>query len=79
MHWGRYASVLVISGGSGAAFGCLAGRNGRFLGRHPGGWDVGLPGAWVMQRMRFVWLVREFAHIQVITTIVLDEAEESLY
>ncbi|KAI5123356.1 hypothetical protein M0805_001777 [Coniferiporia weirii] len=72
-HWGRYASVLVVAGGSGVSFGmsvleyvclCLAGRDGRFLGGHPGGWGVGKKGAWVTQRVRFVWLVREYAHIQ---------------
>ncbi|KAH8116953.1 hypothetical protein DFH11DRAFT_1141658 [Phellopilus nigrolimitatus] len=72
-RWGRYASVLVVAGGSGVSFGlsvleyvclCLAGRDGRFLGGHPGGWGVGRPADWVCQRVRFVWLVREYAHIQ---------------
>ncbi|KAL5532743.1 hypothetical protein ACEPAF_4517 [Sanghuangporus sanghuang] len=71
--WGKYSSVFIIAGGSGVAFGlsvleyvclCIAGRDGRFLGGYPGGWGVGPKGAWVTQRVRFVWLVREYAHIQ---------------
>lgn len=76
VRWGAYSGVLIVAGGSGAAFGlsileficlCLAGRDGRFLGGHPGGWGVGPQGRgrWVCKRVRFVWVVREFAHIQV--------------
>ena len=73
-RWGRYSSVLIVAGGSGVSFGmsvleyiclCIAGRDGKFLGGHPGGWGVGKKGSWVTQRVRFVWLVREYAHIQV--------------
>ncbi|KAL5511241.1 hypothetical protein ACEPAH_4456 [Sanghuangporus vaninii] len=71
--WGKYSSVFIVAGGSGVAFGlsvleyvclCIAGRDGRFLGGYPGGWGVGPKGAWITQRVRFVWLVREYAHIQ---------------
>lgn len=69
-RWGAYSSILIVAGGSGVSFGlsifeyvclCMAGRDGQFLGGRRGGW--GMPG-WKSQRVRFVWLVREYAHIQ---------------
>jgi hypothetical protein len=65
-HWGSHSTVLIIVGGSGVSFGmsileyvclCLAGRDGKRLGGRPGGW--GREG-YSTQRVRFVWLVREF-------------------
>lgn len=95
-RWGRYASVLIVAGGSGVSFGlsileyiclCIAGRDGRFLGGHPGGWGVGKTGSWITQRVRFVWLVREYAHIQwvvgslrrCLTTIPTDALELNIF
>ncbi|KAF7976337.1 hypothetical protein HWV62_7072 [Athelia sp. TMB] len=69
-RWGNHSSVLIITGGSGVSFGmsvleyvcmCLSGRDGKVLGGRPGGW--GKKG-FETQRVRFVWLVREFCHIQ---------------
>jgi len=69
-RWGNYSTVLVVVGGSGVSFGlavlqyvclCLSGRDGTTLGSHAGGWGKKVA---VTQRIRFVWLVREFAHIQ---------------
>ncbi|KAH9952232.1 hypothetical protein B0H21DRAFT_716267 [Amylocystis lapponica] len=69
-HWGSYSSVLIVAGGSGVSFGLsvlqymcmrLAGRDGQYLGGQRGGW--GHPG-FRTKRVRFVWLVREFGHIQ---------------
>ncbi|KAF4608493.1 hypothetical protein EYR40_000838 [Pleurotus pulmonarius] len=46
-RWNQYSTVLVVVGGSGVSFGvsvlqylalCLAGRDGKYLGGHPGGW-----------------------------------------
>ncbi|GBE82153.1 hypothetical protein SCP_0405330 [Sparassis crispa] len=69
-RWGAHSTVLLVTGGSGVCFGlsvlqylclCLAGRDGSHLGGHKGGW--GKPG-FRTTRVRFVWLVREFGHIQ---------------
>ncbi|EIW80352.1 hypothetical protein CONPUDRAFT_137590 [Coniophora puteana RWD-64-598 SS2] len=69
-RWGNYSTVLVVVGGSGVSFGlavlqyiclCLSGRDGKTLGGHPGGWGRKI---FVTRRVRFVWLVREYAHIQ---------------
>ncbi|KAI0780844.1 hypothetical protein BD413DRAFT_463706 [Trametes elegans] len=68
--WGDYSSILIVAGGSGVSYAlsvlqyvclCLAGREGRFLGGKGGG--VGKPG-YKTTRVRFVWLVREFGHVQ---------------
>jgi len=75
-HWGSHSTVLIIVGGSGVSFGmsileyvclCLAGRDGKRLGGRPGGW--GREG-YSTQRVRFVWLVREFGHIQWCASII---------
>ncbi|KII88473.1 hypothetical protein PLICRDRAFT_41633 [Plicaturopsis crispa FD-325 SS-3] len=69
-RWGNYSTMVIIAGGSGVSFGlsvlqymcmCLAGRDGKFLGGRPGGW--GKKG-FLTNRIRFVWIVREFSHIQ---------------
>ncbi|CAL1704471.1 unnamed protein product [Somion occarium] len=68
--WGTYPSVLLVAGGSGVSFTlsvlqylclCIAGRDGRELGARSGGW--GKPN-FKTTRVRFVWLIREFGHIQ---------------
>ncbi|KAI0065366.1 hypothetical protein BV25DRAFT_1776687, partial [Artomyces pyxidatus] len=75
VSWGSYSSVLIVSGGSGVTFGlsvleylclCMAGRNGKFLGGKTG-W--GKP-AFRTQRIRFVWVLREFSHIQWCATVL---------
>lgn len=75
-HWGNHASVLIVVGGTGGSFGisileylslCLAGRDGQTLGGRPGGW--GRKG-FKTTRVRFVWLVREFSHIQWCATVI---------
>ncbi|KAH8106959.1 hypothetical protein BXZ70DRAFT_915826 [Cristinia sonorae] len=69
-NWGAYSTVLIVAGGSGVSFGmsilefltlCLSGRDGKELGSRSGGW--GMPG-FKTTRVRFIWLVREFAHLQ---------------
>ncbi|TCD71873.1 hypothetical protein EIP91_000005 [Steccherinum ochraceum] len=68
--WGAYSSVLIVAGGSGVSFGlsilelmtqCLSGRDGRHFGSRAGGWRQR---SFKTTRVRFVWLVREFGHIQ---------------
>ncbi|KAI0797925.1 hypothetical protein C8Q75DRAFT_708957 [Abortiporus biennis] len=68
--WGTHSTVLLVAGGSGCSFGlsvlqymamCLAGRDGKTLGGRKGGY--GKPG-FNTKRVRFIWLVREFSHIQ---------------
>ncbi|KAF9815300.1 hypothetical protein IEO21_04663 [Rhodonia placenta] len=75
-RWGSYSTVLIVAGGSGVSFGlsilqymclCLAGRDGQSLGGKKGGW--GQPG-FRTTRVRFVWLVREFSHIQWCATLL---------
>lgn len=75
-RWGTHSTVLVIAGGTGVSFGlsalmyvcmCLSGREGRHLGGRPGGWGEK---EFKPSRVRFVWLVREFSHIQWGATIL---------
>ncbi|KAG8833536.1 hypothetical protein FRC17_010568 [Serendipita sp. 399] len=75
-HWGNHSSVLIVVGGTGVTFGvsileylclCLAGRDGKSLGGRPGGW--GHQG-FKTSRVRFIWLVREFSHIQWCATVI---------
>jgi hypothetical protein len=65
-RWGTYSTVLIIAGGSGVSFGlsvlqyiclCISGRDGKNLGGRPGGWGAK---SFRTQRVRFVWLVREY-------------------
>lgn len=69
-RWGDYSTAIIITGGSGVSFGlsvlqylclCLSGRDGQHLGGRPGGF--GQKG-FVMRRIRFVWLLREYSHVQ---------------
>ncbi|KAG8978895.1 hypothetical protein FRB90_008269, partial [Tulasnella sp. 427] len=69
-HWGSHSSIVIICGGSGVSFGtsileylclCLSGRDGRSLGGKSGG--VGKD-SFVTRRVRFVWLIREYSHMQ---------------
>ncbi|KIY61737.1 hypothetical protein CYLTODRAFT_495084 [Cylindrobasidium torrendii FP15055 ss-10] len=69
-RWEQHATVVLFVAGSGVSFGlsvleyvclCLAGRDGKYLGGRPGGW--GKKG-FRTRRVRFVWIIREFAHIQ---------------
>jgi hypothetical protein len=61
VRWGEYGTAVIFAGGSGVSFGlsilehlCLhmAGRDAKSLGRRGGQWR--------MQRVHFVWLVREY-------------------
>lgn len=65
-RWNDHSSVLLIAGGSGVSFAlsilqyvcmCMAGRDGRELGGRPGGYGKA---GFKTQRVRFVWIVREF-------------------
>lgn len=65
-RWGSHSTVLIVAGGSGVSFGlsilefismCLSGRDGKHLGGRPGGWGKK---SFSTNRVRFVWLVREF-------------------
>ncbi|KAH0826990.1 hypothetical protein J3R83DRAFT_4649 [Lanmaoa asiatica] len=76
VRWGNYSTGVIITGGSGVSFGlsllqymcmCLAGRDGRHLGGRPGGW--GWKGA-NLKRVRFIWLVREYSHVQWCASII---------
>ncbi|KAK1236540.1 hypothetical protein PQX77_000233 [Marasmius sp. AFHP31] len=69
-RWGNYSTVVIFAAGSGVSFAlsilqfvtlCLAGRDGRNLGGHAGSW--GSKG-YKTQRVRFIWLIKEYAHIQ---------------
>ncbi|KAI0273760.1 hypothetical protein BC834DRAFT_921742 [Gloeopeniophorella convolvens] len=74
-NWGLYSSALIVSGGSGVSFGlavleylclCMAGRNGRFLGGNVGRSKA----VFATRRVRFVWIVRDFAHMQWCATVL---------
>lgn len=69
-NWDSHSTAVIVAGGSGVSFGlsvleylclCLSGRDGKDFGsshgvlRHP---------KFLVTRVRFVWLVREFGHIQ---------------
>ncbi|KAJ4487921.1 hypothetical protein J3R30DRAFT_865582 [Lentinula aciculospora] len=69
-RWGEHSTVVIFVAGSGVSFGlsileyvclCLAGRDGKFLGGRPGGWATK---GFNTRRVKFVWMIREFAHIQ---------------
>lgn len=75
-RWGENSTAVIVAGGSGVSFGmsvleylclCMAGRDGKFLGGRPGGW--GRKG-FRLRRIRFVWLVREFSHIQWCASVI---------
>ncbi|KIJ68920.1 hypothetical protein HYDPIDRAFT_79795 [Hydnomerulius pinastri MD-312] len=75
-RWGNYSTAVIITGGSGVSFGlsllqfmclCLAGRDGTRLGGHPGGWGKKRS---EMKRVRFIWLVREYSHVQWCASII---------
>ncbi|KAF8843639.1 hypothetical protein BDN67DRAFT_1025275 [Paxillus ammoniavirescens] len=75
-RWGNHSTGVIITGGSGVSFGlsllqymclCLAGRDGERLGGRPGGWGRK---AADMKRVRFVWLVREYSHVQWCASII---------
>jgi FAD-binding domain len=64
IDWSSYSAAMIVSGGSGVSFGisvleylclCMAGRNGRSLGG-----NVGRSEAFPMQRIRFIWILRDF-------------------
>ncbi|KAF9053720.1 hypothetical protein BDZ89DRAFT_1153422 [Hymenopellis radicata] len=68
--WESHSTVIIFVAGSGVSFGlsvleyvclCLAGRDGRHLGGRAGGWGKR---GFATRRVRVVWLIREFAHIQ---------------
>ncbi|KAJ4000746.1 hypothetical protein F5050DRAFT_1728597 [Lentinula boryana] len=69
-RWGEHSTVVIFVAGSGVSFGlsileyvclCLAGRDGKYLGGRPGGWASK---GFNTRRVKFVWMIREFAHIQ---------------
>ncbi|KAF9264657.1 hypothetical protein L218DRAFT_925072 [Marasmius fiardii PR-910] len=69
-RWGNYSTVVIFAAGSGVSFAlsvlefvclCLAGREGSKLGGHAGSWGTK---GYKTQRVRFVWMIREYAHIQ---------------
>ncbi|KAH7926310.1 hypothetical protein BV22DRAFT_365979 [Leucogyrophana mollusca] len=75
-RWGNYSTVLIIAGGSGVSFGlsvleyvclCLSGRDGKHLGGRPGGWGKKI---FSTRRVRFIWLVREYSHLQWCASII---------
>ncbi|KZT58957.1 hypothetical protein CALCODRAFT_481890 [Calocera cornea HHB12733] len=66
-RWGENATIVIIVGGSGVSFGtaimeyvclCLRGREGKSLGGRA------TRGGFRTDRVRFVWTVREYSHIQ---------------
>ncbi|KAG6333650.1 hypothetical protein ID866_5437 [Astraeus odoratus] len=75
-RWGDHSTAVIVTGGSGVSFGlsvlqflchCLSGRDARHLGSRPGGLRRK---AFVMKRVRFIWLVREYSHVQWCASII---------
>lgn len=75
-HWGSNSTVFIVVGGTGVSFGisileylclCLSGRDGKSLGGRPGGWGAR---GFKTSRVRFIWLIREFSHIQWCATVL---------
>lgn len=69
-HWNSHSTVVIVAGGSGVSFGlsileylclCLRGRHGTYLG---GAHRVLGHSEFSVTRVRLIWLVREFGHIQ---------------
>ncbi|KZO95850.1 hypothetical protein CALVIDRAFT_598906 [Calocera viscosa TUFC12733] len=67
-RWGENSSIVIIVGGSGVSFGsaimeyvclCVGGRDGKTLGG-----PSTKRGKFKTDRVRFVWTVREYSHIQ---------------
>ena len=65
--WGVYSTAVIVAGGSGASFAisvleylclCMAGRDGKSLGG-----TVGRRNSFSMQRIRFVWILRDFGEL----------------
>ncbi|KAF5380931.1 hypothetical protein D9615_003983 [Tricholomella constricta] len=68
-RWESHSTVLIIVGGSGVSFGlsvleyaclCLSGHDGRFLGGRSS--SLSRQKGLRLRRVRFVWLIREFAN-----------------
>ncbi|KAF5365736.1 hypothetical protein D9758_003291 [Tetrapyrgos nigripes] len=68
--WETYSTVVIFVAGSGVSFGlsileylclCLAGRDGKYLGGRSGSWGTR---SFMTRRVRFVWLMRDYAHVQ---------------
>ena len=75
-RWGSYGTVLIIAGGSGVSFAvsvleyvslCLAGRNGKFLGGNVSGRSKG---RFITNRVRFVWMVREYCEWSILNSFL---------
>ena len=67
IDWGAYKSVLILCGGSGVAFGLaaleyLCRKVAKALAGEPVHGKYGRP--FQVRHIRFVWVVREFAHLQ---------------
>lgn len=71
-RWETHSTVLILAGGSGVSFGlsvlqyvcmCMSGRDGKDLGGRSGGW--GAKGFYT-NRVRFVWLVKEFCMVSLL-------------
>ncbi|KAI0306451.1 hypothetical protein B0F90DRAFT_1808149 [Multifurca ochricompacta] len=67
-NWGLYSTAVIISGGSGVSFGvsileylclCMTGRDGHYLGGNVKRNQVS-----AVRRIRFIWILRDFAHMQ---------------
>ncbi|THU90704.1 hypothetical protein K435DRAFT_968535 [Dendrothele bispora CBS 962.96] len=74
--WESYSTTVIFVAGSGISFGlsvleyvclCLAGRSGKHLGGRTGGWGTQ---DFMTRRVRFVWLIREYAHIHWCASII---------
>jgi hypothetical protein len=76
--WGMYSTAVIVCGGSGASFAisvleylclCMAGRDGQSLGG-----TVGRYTRFSMQRIRFVWILRDFGEFMSVPTLLEERS-----
>lgn len=75
--WGVYSTAVIVAGGSGASFAisvleylclCMAGRDGKSLGG-----TVGRRNSFSTQRIRFVWILRDFGELISVRVLLKEQ------
>jgi hypothetical protein len=73
-NWSPYSTAILVSGGAGVTFAmsvleylclCMAGRDGRSLGG-----TVGRKKSFSMQRIRFIWILRDFGEFMSVRVLL---------
>lgn len=78
IDWGMYSTAVIVCGGSGASFAisvleylclCMAGRDGQSLGG-----TVGRYTRFSTQRIRFVWILRDFGEFMSVPALLKERS-----